>query len=148
MVAAARAAGLAEPGFRRVPDGDTASLVRRIREAFGPGLAHGAGEPLWASLQASALPAPAPHSLAALCGLGPPDIPVLLLVEDWARSERPGLCAFETTLSGAIVALENHHLVEFYIVPPSLAWLVAENHHNVLLAAGDHAVSVLTGVGG
>ncbi len=147
MVAAAREAGLGETGLRRVPDGDATLLVRRIRDAFGLGPVHTASVPLWTSLRAATLPASAPHQLVALRDLGPAYTPVFLLVEDWGRSERQGLLAFETTLGGAVATLENHHLIEFYIVPPSLAWLVAENDHNILLVAGDHAVSVLTGVG-
>jgi hypothetical protein len=69
---------------------------------------------------------------------------VWLIVEDWARARQgPPFWLFEATLAGAIARLQNHHRLEFYLVSRSFDWLVGENHHAVLFAVGDHAVSVL-----
>jgi len=48
----------------------------------------------------------------------------------------------------AIAALDNHHLLEFYLVPRSFEWLVAENEHNVLFVVGDKAVAEIARVRG
>jgi hypothetical protein len=50
---------------------------------------------------------------------------------------------FEGTLAAAVATLDNHPLLEFYLVARSFDWLVAENHHNVLIVAGEQAASAL-----
>jgi hypothetical protein len=85
-----------------------------------------------------------PHELDVLLTFGPPETPVWLVVEDFGRmKDGPPFWIFEATLAAAVATLKNHHLLEFYVVSRSLTWLVGENHHDVLFAVGEHAVSVL-----
>ncbi|HEY8947143.1 MAG TPA: DUF6756 family protein, partial [Polyangiaceae bacterium] len=103
---------------------------------------------LWEDLRDPTISLAGRREIRTLLALGAPDTPVWLIVEDFGRM-KPGtpLWVFEATLAAAIATLENHHLLEFYIVSRSLDWLVGENHHDVLFAAGDHAVTVLRDIG-
>ena len=144
VLAAARAGGLDDAAFRQVGAAKAAGVIARVRGTFAGGEAPPAGGPLWTRLRGLELPAAEPHELSALLALGPPDTPVFLLVEDWERP-KPGwpFWVFEATLAAAVATLDNHALLEFYLVARSFDWLVAENHHNVLIVAGDQAASAL-----
>jgi hypothetical protein len=79
-----------------------------------------------------------------LLTFGPPETPVWLIVEDFGGTKQgPPFWIFEAALAGVVATLKNHPLLEFYVVSRSLTWLVGENHHDVLFAAGEHAVAAL-----
>ena len=44
------------------------------------------------------------------------------------------------------VALDEMHLIEFYLVGKGTDWAVAENHHDLWIATGSHAISVLKAI--
>lgn len=149
ILAAARECGLDEAIFRQLPGRRAQELLDSVLESFTTrGRANRMRSWLWEDLRPPHLSLTAPHGPNALLELGPPTTPVWLIVEDWDGSKRGSpFWVFEATLAAAVSTLENHHLLEFYIVSRPLTWLVGENHHAALFAAGEHAISVLQGIG-
>ena len=145
ILAAARELGLNETSFHQLPGGRAQALLDRIFDSFAIG---GRGDRnrqwLWNDLREPCFALPGPRDLDVLLALGPPSTPVWLVVEDFAGDKQgPPFWVFEATLTGALTTLKNHHLLEHYIVSRPLTWLVGENHHDTLFAAGDHAISLL-----
>jgi hypothetical protein len=75
-----------------------------------------------------------------------------ITLQEFARvaADLPDKAVVELALgrNTPLLALDNHHLVEFYVVAHSWEWLVGENHHDVLFAVGDHAIAaVIVGTG-
>jgi hypothetical protein len=145
ILAASRECGLDDTSFRQLPGGRAQELLDSVLESFTTrGCANRMRYWLWEDLRSPHLSLAAPHELNALLKLGPPTTPVWLIVEDWDGTKRGSpFWVFEATLAAAVSTLKNHHLLEFYIVSRPLTWLVGENHHAVLFAAGEHAISVL-----
>ncbi|HEX4494267.1 MAG TPA: DUF6756 family protein [Thermoanaerobaculia bacterium] len=84
------------------------------------------------------------HTLETLLKLDEPAARVWLVFEDWDRTKRDGnFWLFEGDLAAAVSVLNNLYGIEFYIVSQSLDWLVAENHHDVLIGVGPHAIQAL-----
>jgi hypothetical protein len=81
----------------------------------------------------------AADSLEALPLILPAFSPVWLLAEDFGHRRKAlgSFWLFETDTEAAVHVLGEHHLFEYYVVQRHLAWMVAENHHNVLIAVGE-----------
>ena len=145
MLAAARALHLDEASFHQLPGGRAQEVLDRVLDSFTAG---GRGERrrhwLWNDLREPRFFAADRHDLDVLLALGPPTTPVWVIVEDFSNAkEGPPFWVFEATLAAAVATLKNHHLLEFYVVSRPLTWLVGENHHDLLFAAGEHAIGVL-----
>jgi len=148
ILEAARDGGLDDAAFHQISDTKAADVIRDVRETFtSHGRATRGAAPLWKALREPTAALSASHELSALLGLGPAET-VFLLVEDWGAIQEEPLWVFATTVAGAVATLENHHGLEYYIVARSFDWLVAENDHNVLIAAGADAASVLARISG
>lgn len=84
-------------------------------------------------------------ALAVLDGTLPPDASVWLLVEDYpadGSQKRIGRhWVLEADVRSALRVLTDVHYVEYYLVDRKCEWLVCENHHGVLVAAGVLAVN-------
>jgi hypothetical protein len=148
ILAAARECDLEEASFHQLPGGRAQSLFDRVLESF---TTHGLGKRshrwLWEDLRDPHLSVAGPVELGALLSLGQPETPVWLIVEDVDRTKQGApFWVFEATLAAAVMTLKSHHLLEFYIVSRSLTWLVGENHHDVLFAAGEHAIAVVRAI--
>jgi hypothetical protein len=145
ILSAARECDLDEAAFRQLQGGRAQELLDRVLESFTTrGLRNRNLRWLWEDLRDPHSSVAGPHELDVLLTLGPPETPVWLVVEDFGRmKDGPPFWIFEATLAAAVATLKNHHLHEFSVVSRSLTWLVGENHHDVLFAVGEHAVSVL-----
>jgi hypothetical protein len=145
ILKAARELSLDDRSFRLVHGGRALKILNRVFASFTVGGAANRAEYwLWQDFSEPCVAFHGPHELATLLSLGPPGTLVWLLVEDEAGfKEGPPFWVFETTLSTAVAVLKNHHLLEFYIVSRNFDWLISENHHDVLFAVGNHAVSLL-----
>lgn len=145
ILAAARKCGLDDTTFRQLPGWRAAGLLDAVLDAF---TAHGRRNRdrywLWEDLREPHVSMKGSRELGWLFELGPGETPVWLIVEDFDGEKRGApFWLFEATLAAAVATLENHHLLEFYIVSRSLEWLVGENHHDMVFAVGDHAIDVL-----
>ena len=67
-------------------------------------------------------------ALEVLRSVLPTNVPVWFVAEDFGRTKERG---------------GEHHLFEYYIVGRKLGWMVAENHHDVLMAVGEPVASRL-----
>lgn len=70
--------------------------------------------------------------------LGPPELPVFCLIEG-----KGGHWVFEGTLAASLAVIDELPLLEFSLVPTSLDWLLCENHHDMWIAIGDHAIEAM-----
>jgi len=145
ILAAAEECGIARAAFRQLPGASALTVLDSVLESFtNGGLTNRAAHRLWDDLREPTFSLRRRADAATMLALGDPATRVWLLVEDWERKKTgPGFWVFEATLDAAARTLDNHHLVEFYIVSRGLDWLVAENHHDMLVAAGEHAVEAL-----
>jgi Family of unknown function (DUF6756) len=119
--------------------------VDRFLEAFTVrGVANRSLVWLWEDFREPCVSVSGPVNLETLLALAPADTRIWLLVEDWSKRKREApFWAFDATLAAAIGTLRNHHLLEFYIAARSFEWAIAENHHDVLIGVGSHAVTFL-----
>jgi hypothetical protein len=149
ILAAARECGLDEASFHQLPGGRAQELLDSVLDSFTTrGRVSRMHYWIWEDLRPPTLSLPAPDELGVLLTLGPPSTPVWLIVEDWDGTKRGApFWIFEATHAAAIAMLKNHHPLEFYIVSRPLMWLVGENHHDVLFAAGEPAISVFQTIG-
>jgi hypothetical protein len=150
VLSAARECGLDEASFHQLPGGRAQEVLDGVLDSFTKhGRANRMRYWLWEDLQPPSLSLAESHEPNILLRLGPPPTPVWLIVEDWDGTKRGSpFWVFEATLAAAIATLGNHRLVEFYIVSRPLTWLVGENHHGSIFAAGEHAISVLQAIDG
>ena len=145
ILSAARECGLDEASFHQLPGGRAQELLDGVLDSFTQqGRANRMRYWLWEDLRPPTLSLPETHEPNVLLKLGPPSTPVWLIVEDWSGTKRGGpVWVFEATLAAANATLQNHHLLEFCIVSRPRTWLLGENHHGSMFAAGEHAISVL-----
>jgi hypothetical protein len=90
---------------------------------------------------------PLTEDLQRLRALGPPSTQIFLLVEDQSGEKQVG-CHWivEATLDSALAVLGELPFLEFYLVARDMSWAVAENHHNMWIGVGSHAIEVLQGM--
>ena len=83
-----------------------------------------------------------------LSSLGNEEDPVFLLIEDGTHAQKKESAhwVFEGRLGSAIQVLGQLPPSEFYIVGQNMEWLVAFNHHDLLIATGEHAINALSSV--
>lgn len=55
---------------------------------------------------------------------------------------------FASTPAAIAAVFAECHLFEFFVVPKDLSWLVGENHHDYLIAVGEHVASRLRRIAG
>ncbi|NUP14030.1 MAG: hypothetical protein HOW73_48975 [Polyangiaceae bacterium] len=145
ILAAARELGFDEASFHQPPGASALALLDRVFDCFtnegrGGRMRHW----IWNDLLDPSFFLGGTHDLDLLLALGPASTPVWLIAEDFASTKRSApFWLFEATLTAAVATLRNHRLLEFYIVSRSFTWLIGENHHDVLFAAGAHAIEVL-----
>ncbi len=149
LLKSARDCGLDDTSFRQVPSWRALEVLDQIFDAFTTqGRSARMRHWLWNDLRQPCLSLSAPHGLIDLQRLGDPTTAVWLVTEDFGATKRgTPFWLFESTLFGAASVLQEHHLLEFYIVSRRLAWLVGENHHGIWFASGDEGVSWLEAVG-
>ncbi len=147
VLAAARELGLDESSFHQPPGFRARAVIERVIDRFTKQGGEGnRGCWLWRDLREPHFFLPEPQDLQVLFALGPPTTPVWLIVEDFGRTKSgPPFWLFEANLASTVATLENHHLLEFYVVSRQIDWLVGENHHDIMFAAGDHAIAALQG---
>jgi hypothetical protein len=147
ILAAARELGFDEGCFHQLPGSRALPLLDRIFDTFTVEGRSGRNRHwLWNDLRGPSAFIGI-HDFGLLQRLGQPSTPVWLIAEDFAATKRGApFWAFEATLSAAAATLDNHHLLEFYVVSRPLTWLVGENHHDIWFAAGEHAVAMLEGI--
>ena len=145
LLAAARELGLDDAALHQLPGARAHAVLDQILDAFTTeGRAGRDRHWLWNDLRDPSTFLIGPRNLDVLLELGPSSTQVWLIAEDFARKKpRAPFWVFEATLSAAVATLQNHHLLEFYVVSRAMTWLVGENHHDVLFAAGEHAIEVL-----
>ncbi|MFT5461076.1 MAG: hypothetical protein ACI9K2_007598 [Myxococcota bacterium] len=74
----------------------------------------------------------------------PPNESVWLVAEDSARTKQRGsFWVFATDTEAVTRVLGEHHPFEYTIVGRTLGWMVAENHHDALMAVGEPVASRL-----
>jgi hypothetical protein len=143
ILASARECNLAQASFRQLPGARAEAVLDAVLATFTTGGVGNRGRLwIWEALRDPQFSVVGQRELESLLILGSPDTPVWLVVEDFDGTKQDSpFWVFEATLEAAVATLKNHHLLEFYIVSRALTWLVGENHHNVLFAAGGHAVA-------
>ena len=101
---------------------------------------------LWEALvgEISSVPLIQPLDVRVLSALSEPEGRVFLLLEDWDGAKfYENYWLFDGRLADVLSILSEHRLVEFYLVAKKFEWLIGENHHNVVFASGEKAVSAL-----
>lgn len=85
-----------------------------------------------------------PMCAPVLRQLVPADETIWFVAEDWGRQKKHGNFWLYESRIGAITAIldEAWHF-EFYLVSKKFAWLLCQNHHDVLMAVGEPMVSKL-----
>ena len=69
---------------------------------------------------------------------------VWFVAEDWCNTKEEGnLWAFEGDLDAVVRVLGELHAFEYAVIDRKLEWLICENHHDVLIGAGESAMSRL-----
>jgi hypothetical protein len=144
LLAAARELDLDEASVHQLPGGRAMELLDHLLDAFTiGGRVDRRRHWLWADLRPPYFFATRRHDLDVLLALGPPTTPVWMIAEDFSGAKQgPPFWAFEANLAATVAALDNHDLPEFYVVSRPFTWLVGENHHDVMFAAGEHAIDV------
>jgi hypothetical protein len=145
ILASARECNQAQASFRQLPGARAEAVLDAVLATFTTsGVGNRGRLWIWDDLRDPQFSVVGQLELESLLILGSPDTPVWLVVEDFNRTKRDSpFWVFEATLEAAVATLKNHHLLEFYIVSRALTWLAGENHHNLIFAAGDHAVAAL-----
>ena len=145
ILAAARECGVTRSRLRQETSNRALALFERLLELFTKNAAKNRkANWFWDDFREPNLSVHRRADEDALLALGSAATPVRLLVEDSGRRKRgPAFWVFEATLDAAARTLDNHHLLEFYLVSRHLDWLIAENHHDVLIGVGDRAVAAL-----
>jgi hypothetical protein len=73
-----------------------------------------------------------------------PDERLWFVAEDWHRTKRNGnFWLYEGKKNSIISVLEEMYPFEYYIVSKKLDWLLCENHHGVLIGAGEPIIERL-----
>ena len=148
ILAAARELEIEHIRFRQVSGQRFAAILNSVLTTFTRGgTRNNDALWLWEDLKGPTC------SLVQSCG---PDIlrqvtdaatPVWLITEDWDRTKRHGnYWLFEGEFGAVLDVLENVHHLEYYIVARKFDWLLLENHHDVIVAAGEWAVQRLNAI--
>jgi hypothetical protein len=58
-------------------------------------------------------------------------------------SDQDSVCAYSGTIGAIATVIGDCSAFEYCIFPPSIEWLVCENHHGILIAAGEPVESRL-----
>ncbi len=145
ILASASECGLDKSAFRQVPGPRALQLLDQIFQAFTrKGIAHRRSNWFWDDLRPPTYSFHRPADTRRLPAVAPDGTLVYLVVEDFSRRKKESpFWLFEGTLEATLGVLDNHHLLEFYVVDRKFQWLLAENHHDVLIAVGEPATSAL-----
>ena len=132
LLRAARELNIPPERFKLAAPNRWKKLFHKILATFADGCA--GSEPwLWEHFSEAVRSANLPSPMDVLRHMSAASDPVWLLVKDWHHTKREGkYWLFVTDLGAATDTLENHH-----------AWLVAENHHGILMAIGALPVDAL-----
>jgi hypothetical protein len=150
LLASARELGLPQDRFRQTPPGRYAEIVDRVLSTFvvdGPDRRRLVW--LWEQLKRpthSSMRGPAYKLLQTLVD---PTTRIWLLTEDWGRTKRDGcFWVFEGDVAAIADVLDNMHALEYYLVSRNIDWMLLENHHDVVVGAGEWIVEKLTALCG
>lgn len=84
------------------------------------------------------------EALDVLPTILPPRQPAWFVGEASGGSKELGsFWVFESDTEAIVAVLAEHSLFEYYVVDHKLRWLVAENHHDALMAVGEPVGSAL-----
>ena len=62
---------------------------------------------------------------------------IWFVAEDWGNTKRHGnFWLYEGTIQAAVAIINEMFGFEYYIVSKKLEWLLCENHHDILIGAG------------
>lgn len=148
LLQAAREMGIAQASFDQLPGWRASEVLDRVIDRFTTrGRYNRYREWIWNDLRDPHTGLQNDENL--LLEFGPADTPVWLVTEDWSRNKRGApFWLFESTLGAVAKTLDNHHLLEFFVVERSFEWLIGQNHHDIWFAVGDHSVAVLQRLSG
>lgn len=143
ILGAARELGLGDKAFHQLPGWRAAELLDCVLDAFTKrGRDDRLKRWIWNDLRDPYASFQTDQNL--LHRFGSPGDVVWLIAEDFGSTkDGPPFWVFEGTLSAVSATLDNHHLLEFYVVSQSLTWLAGQNHHDIWFGSGTHAVAVL-----
>lgn len=78
-----------------------------------------------------------------------PTIYVWFITEDASRTKQDGnFWVFEGELGAILRVIGNFHYFEYAIVDRRLEWMICENHHDMLIAVGEPAITRLRTLAG
>jgi len=148
LLQAARELGIDPASFDQLPGWRAAEVLDRALDAFTKRGRSGRDQRwIWNDLRDPYESLQNHENL--LLEFGPPDTPVWLVTEDWGGGKRGApFWLFEGTLGAVSETLDNHHLLEFFVVARSFEWLVGQNHHDIWFAVGELSVAVLQKLSG
>lgn len=145
-------AGVAPGEFRRVPNDAADNIVRCVEERFVKPSAYGTRW-WWNGGFCSRgvgvyFKGPGFKRLPSL--LPKSDLPLWLLINERTRlsatlnvATDETVLIYESTADSIRKVLDESVHIEYYLVPPTYAWLVCENHHNLFIALGYPAIKCL-----
>lgn len=143
-LSAARDAGIAQMRFRQVGPTRWKQIVDRIFVTFTRGgRAHRHSIWMWEDFKTPFYVLKRKHSLDMLLEFEAPTASVWFILGESHGATGGDYWLFEGEISAVIEVLKGLHIVEFYVVGHRLDWLLAENHHNMLIGVGDIAVQRL-----
>ncbi len=148
VLSAARDLGISQRDFEMVGPARWRSVMDAILGKFttqaGPAARHNRW--LWSTLiePTYTVSTEGMPDLAILAGLGAQEEHIYLLLEDWdSTNQHAADWLFRGTIGACIKVLGEQHPMEFCMVGRGLKWLLAENHHNMWIGAGAHAIAFL-----
>ncbi len=149
ILGAARALGLRPGDFAQLGPSRWASVYDAVLEHFTvAGLGNRMRLWLWQDFVEPNQARPCDsNDLKMLANLAAPTERLFLLLEKQEMEEvgvqaRP-LWVLEGTLEAIIQVLGEIPLCEYYLVDKKFNWLLAETHHDVRIAVGEHAIQCL-----
>ena len=143
ILRAAKAVGLQSDDFCMVSPARWRALLTRIMRKF-TGSADTKRLWIWNDLTGDVETLQAtdgPNNILSMMGA---KSDVWFIAEDWSGKKEEGcFWVFSGKLSSVVAVLGDLHAFEYAIVDKKLEWIICENHHNILVASGEPAVSKL-----
>jgi hypothetical protein len=135
--------GLSPSAFRQVGSGQWRRVLKRVFSRFA-NTADTDVSWLWEHLKGDRFSLQTDDGPNVISRLFESDTSVWILFEDeWGTKKIGNYWVFEGNLGAAVAVLNNLYFIEYYIVDRRLNWMILENHHGMLVAAGEPAESRL-----
>jgi hypothetical protein len=142
ILAAARELEIERTRFRQIAGQRFATVLNSVLTTFTrSGARNNDALWLWEDLKEPTYSLVPPHRPDLLREVVDAATPVWLITEDWDRTKRHGnYWLFEGEFGAVLDVLAHVHRLEYYIVARKFDWLLLENHHGVVIGAGEWAV--------